>query len=83
MACSLATVQADACTSGIGKETNPITLLQVTAQNALAWAEANNSGVDYSLAAIQARACASGIGKVTNRLQLYRIIAQNVCSTIT
>lgn len=32
MACNLATTQANACTSGIGKLTNPIQLLQVIAQ---------------------------------------------------
>ena len=41
MACNLATTQANACVSGIGKLTNPIQLLQVIAQLAC---EINASG---------------------------------------
>lgn len=79
MACSLATAQANACTSGIGKETNPIELLQLTAQAAATWAALTNPALAYTVAAIQDRACTSGIGKLTDQVKLLNIIAQNLC----
>ncbi len=56
MACDLATVQSAACDSGIGKLTDPTKLLQVIAQNAAAWAKANDPTLDISVSAIRARA---------------------------
>ena len=75
MACSLTDVLASACDSGIGKETDPVRLLQVIAQNT---ADAL-SGTDITVAAILARACTSGIAKVTDPVKLQQIIAQNLC----
>ncbi len=80
MACDIATIDAAACVSEIGRVENPITLLQLTAQSALDWAEANNPGVDYSLTAVETRACASGIGWVQDETVLLRLIAQNLCN---
>jgi len=82
MACDLATVLANACTSGIGKETDPVKLLRLTAQSAADWAESVAPSVDYSLDAIMDRACTSGVGMVYDKTTLLQIIAQNVCSTI-
>lgn len=75
MACDITTVQTDACTSGIGKETNPITLLQIIAQLT---AEASGQS-DITPAGILSRACTSGIGKVVDEILLLRIIAQLNC----
>lgn len=75
MPCDLTTVQADLCVSGIGKVTDPITLLQIIAQNT---AEASGEA-DITPAAILARACTSGIGKVTSEITLLTVIAQNLC----
>lgn len=79
MACTLATVQTAACSSGIGKLTDPTQLLQVIAQNAATWAKANDPSLDISVGAIRARACTSGIGKVTNPQVLLALIASNLC----
>lgn len=75
MPCDLETVQEALCESGIGKVTNPVTLLQLIAQST---AEASGEA-DISPEAILERACTSGIGKVTQELELLVIIAQNLC----
>lgn len=79
MACDLATVQADLCDSGIGNETNPISLLQLSAQLSAEVLLAADPGADIALEAILDRACDSGIGKVTDPITLLQIIAQNNC----
>jgi len=84
MACpDISVIQAAACVSEIGRVTDEIELLQITAQSALAWAEANNPGEDYSLAEIEARACTSGIGWEQSEVNLLRVISQNLCNMIT
>lgn len=57
MACSVTTIKTNACTSGIGKEANPIKLLQLIAQltceaavNASAASAAVTSGVGAPVA---------------------------------
>lgn len=80
MPCNLATTQASACSSGIGKETNPIALLQIIAQNFATLAAQANPANTATVADIQARACTSGIGKLTDELSLQRIAAQNLCA---
>ncbi len=83
MACNLATTQANACSSGIGKETNPIALLRIIAQNLAETSLALNSSNTATVAAIQARACTSGIGYLTDENALLRIFAQNLCSLVS
>ncbi len=78
MACELATVQTDACTSGIGKVTDPIMLLQIIAQLTAELAF-DATGLAITPDAILARACTSGIGKMTDELMLLQIIAQLNC----
>ncbi len=78
MACELATVQDDACTSGIGKVKDPIMLLQIIAQLTADFVF-DDTGLAITPAAILDRACTSGIGKVTNELTLLTIIAQLNC----
>lgn len=80
MPCDLATTQASACVSGTGKVTDPLTLLQVIAENFAETSLANNSANTNTVAAILSRACDSGIGKITDENALWRIIAQNLCS---
>jgi len=81
MACpTLAELEIAMCESGIGREENLITLLQVTAQAALNWAQSANPGADYSLTAIETRACESRIGWETDQSVLLRVIAQNLCN---
>ena len=80
MACSLTAAQAAACASEIGKETDEIRLLQLSAQAALAWAEAVNPGVEYTLAAVMERACESEIGRMNNEIYLLQVWLQNVCN---
>jgi hypothetical protein len=79
----ISAIQSNACLSEIGRATDEIELLQLTAQSALAWAEANNPGVDYSLDEIQDRACASGIGWEQSEINLLRVIGQNLCNQIS
>lgn len=79
MACDLETVQDAACDSGIGKETNPVVLLQLVAQLTAEVLVAADPTADISVDAIIDRACESGIGKVNNMIQLLQIIAQNEC----
>ena len=67
------TIIAAGCASGLGKEQDLITLLQITAQNL---ADALPGGTDISVAAILSRARASGIGCVPDQVQLLQIIAQ-------
>lgn len=74
MACTLESVNTEACTSGIGKLTNEIQLLQVIAQLL-----ADESSEDTDVDAIMARACESGIGKITDQIQLEQLIAQLLC----
>lgn len=80
MACNLATTQAAACVSGIGKLTDPLSLLQVIAENFAETSLANNSANTNTVDAIRARACVSGIGKLTDENALWRIVAQNLCA---
>ncbi len=80
MSCNLATEQAAACASGIGKLTDPIQLLQVIAENYAELSLAGNAANTNTVDAIRARACVSGIGKLTDENALWRIIAQNVCA---
>lgn len=80
MSCNLATTQAAACVSGIGKLTDPLSLLRVIAENFAESSFAGNSANTNSVDDIMARACASGIGKLTDELALWRIIAQNLCA---
>ncbi len=82
MACSLATVQTDACTSGIGKVTDPIQLLQIIAQ-LTADLVVESAGLSVTPDAIQARGCTSGIQKVEDPIVLLRIIAQLECDFIS
>lgn len=82
MDCNLATVQASACSSGIGKETDPIALLRVIAQNYAETAFAASPINTVNVNDILARGCVSGIGKLTDENSLWRIIAQNLCSQI-
>lgn len=72
---ALSDIQASACTSEIGKVTNPISLLQLMAQTS---ADTANSvaGVDVDVASILSRACTSGIADVTDQTKLLQIIAQ-------
>lgn len=77
MACQLATVQDDACTSGIGKVTDEIQLLQIIAQ--LLADQVAADGLSVTPDAIMERACTSGIGKVTAQIQLEQMIAQLLC----
>lgn len=72
---SVATIQAAACETGIGRETNPVKLLQIMAQTS---ADTANSvaGVAIDIESIKSRACTSGIGKVENPVELLQIIAQ-------
>ncbi len=74
MSCNLATVQASACSGGIGKETNPIKLLQLAAQSLL-----TASPVGGDVDDVMARVCTSGIGRLTDPIALLRIWAQNLC----
>jgi len=67
------TIIAAGCSTGIGNETNLITLLQITAQNL---ANALPDGTDISVGAIIARAKESGIGCEENPVTLLQIIAQ-------
>ena len=73
---SVATTQAAACESGIGKVTSPIQLLQIIAQTSADYAAANVSGLDVQVSAVMARACTSGIAKETDQTKLLQIIAQ-------
>lgn len=78
MACVLATVQTDACTSGIGKIQDPIMLLKIIAQlNADLVSDA--TGLAITPAAIIARACTSGIYDVQDQITLLKLIAQLEC----
>jgi len=71
-----AEIAAAACTSGIGKVTNPIQLLQIIAQLSADYLVELVPGTNVTVAAITTRACTSGIGKVTEPQELLRIIAQ-------
>ena len=78
MACTLATVQSDACTSGIGQVQNQIMLLQIIAQ-LTADLVVDATGDAITPSAILSRACTSGILKVQDELMLLQIIAQLNC----
>lgn len=79
MSCNLATVQTDACASGVGKLNSEITLLRVIAQLQADYVNAVNPSLDTSPAAILARACTSGIGKETDPVTLLKYTAQLLC----
>lgn len=78
MACDLATTQAAACESGIGKLDGQVQLLQAIAQSFASWLETLSPESDLSLAAIMDRACESGIGNLNNPISLLQVIAQNL-----
>lgn len=82
MACDLTAIQVAACESQIGRVSDPIELMQLTAQSMATWLEAVSPGTDVSLEAIQQRACESGIGWEHNEINLLRLIAQNLCNQI-
>jgi len=79
MACSLATTQTNACTSGIGKIEDPILLLQLMAQLTADLVTAASPSTATTVAEIVARACTSGIQKVQDEIILLQLIAQNTC----
>lgn len=83
MPCDVTEIEVAACLSEIGRVTDPILLLQLTAQSVLAWAQSSNPGVDYSLDAVETRACESKIGWVQDESILYRVIAQNLCGMVS
>lgn len=83
MACELATIQANACTSGIGKITSRVKLLQLAAQSAADWAQVSNPSLEYNVAAIQERACSGGIGKLISCLRLLIAWLQNLCGDVS
>lgn len=82
MACELTTIQVAACESHIGRVTDSIMLLQLTAQSMATWLEGVSPGTEVTLEAIQQRACESGIGWEHNEINLLRLIAQNLCNQI-
>ncbi len=82
MACTLAEVQTDACTSGIGKVVDQTQLLQLIAQ-LYADIVFDATGLAVTPDAILARACTSGIGKVQDELTLLRIIGQLGCDQVS
>lgn len=73
---TVAEIQAAACVTGIGRETNPLKLLQYLAQTSADFAAANVSGLDVQVPAVMSRACDSGIGQETDQVKLLQIIAQ-------
>ena len=79
MACTINTIQTDACESGIGKVQSPVALLQAIAQLSADYLLEANPAADVSAAAIHARACTSGIAKINDPQELMRIIAQVLC----
>jgi hypothetical protein len=81
--CSLTTTQTNLCTSGIGKVTDPILLLQLLAQLNADLLAVSSPGTSTLVADILSRACTSGIGKVTDEIMLLQIIAQNGCELVT
>lgn len=83
MACELATVQEEACTSGIGKVQDPIMLLQIIAQLTAELLVDAAPGTEITPDAILERACTSGIGKVQDEIMLLKIIAQNNCELVS
>jgi len=80
MACDLTTVQEALCDSDIGKVTDPLQLLQITAQAAANWVTSQSPGTDVTPEAVLSRACDSGIGALTDQTTLLTVIAQNVCN---
>lgn len=79
MACTIPDIQADACESCIGKVTDEVMLLQITAQLLADSLLIADPAADISVDAILARSCESGIGKVTDEIKLLQIIAQLEC----
>lgn len=71
-----ATIAAAACTTGIGKVSDQVKLLQIIAQTSADYAAANVSGLDVRVSAVMSRACTSGIGKETDQIKLLQLIAQ-------
>jgi hypothetical protein len=80
MACTVDSVNGGLQASGLCRETDPIKLLQLTAQ-----ALANRllvlfPGTNVTPEAILVRACASGIGKIQDPTLLQKAFAQSVCN---
>lgn len=82
MPCSLETVQASLCDSGIGDVESEMMLLRLIAQSAADWVVALTPGTEITVDAIMDRACDSGIGNLDNEIELLRVIAQNLCNNI-
>lgn len=80
MSCNVSEIQSAACETEIGKVTDRITLLQVTAQLQSELVALAAPGTDVTLPAILERACTSGIGKLKSLLQLLRAWAQAACA---
>jgi hypothetical protein len=83
MACDYDTIRDACCDSQICRETDEISLLQITAQAAANWVVAGDPTAVVTPEAILERACDSGIGKVTDETELLNIIAQNLCNQIS
>lgn len=80
MACSLETVEDNACASGIGEIEDQTRLLRISAQNMATWLAAISPGAEVTVEAIEERACESGIGKLEDQTRLLRITAANLCA---
>lgn len=73
---TLPEIQTDLCVSGIGKQTNPVSLMQITAQLLADQLQVSSPGTSVTPDAIMARACTSGIADVQNPQTLLILIAQ-------
>lgn len=80
MACDASTTIANACVSGVGRESDRVKLLQLIAQSMATQSQSLAPATDVTPSAILSRACTSGIGKVQSEIMLLRVIAQNVCA---
>lgn len=76
MASSLATLQTACCTSGICRETDPVNLLILYAQQSANWLLLNRPSLDVTLAGILNRSCTSEIYLLADQVSLLQIIAQ-------
>lgn len=76
MPATLDEIQTDACTSGIGKVTDPVKLLQLQTQLLADQLLVTNPAADVTPAGINSRACTSGIGNVTSIEELLVLQAQ-------
>jgi hypothetical protein len=70
------TIMSEACSTGIGKETDQVKLLQIIAQTSADFAAAEVPGLSIEVSDILERACTSGIAKETDPTKLLQIIAQ-------